>query len=115
MNGDIENHHLEERLLPDRITIRKPVQSFVSGTKKPVFDYQVIAAGVAARFNPQSTSLQRNVMGQTAKKRYELFLNVMELLENYEIVREATGEVFLVTEVKNLFGHHLEVLVEATK
>jgi hypothetical protein len=115
MNGNVDSHALEERLLPDRITIRKPVQSFIPGSKKPVFDYQVVATGVAARFNPQNTTLQRNVMGQTPKKRFELFLNVVDLLENYEIVKEDTHEVFVVIEAKNLYGHHLEVVAESAK
>jgi hypothetical protein len=113
MNG--KTKCIEERLLPDRITIRKPVQSFVGDSKKPVFEYQVVGTGIPARFNPESTAAQRTVLGQTPKKRYLLFLNIVELLENYEIVKEDTGEIFVVTEAKNLFQHHLEVVAEAKK
>jgi|SRR5579872_649170 len=112
MNGDLDNDALEERLLPDRITVRKPVQSMADGTKRPVFDYEAVATGVRARFNPDRTSLEHTVMGQSPKKRYQLFLNVMDLVENYEIVNETTGEIFVVTEVRNFFNHHLEVLLE---
>src|SRR5260221_74268 len=105
MNGDLSNDQLEERLLPDRITIRKPVQAMVEGTKRPVFEFEAIATGVRARFNPDRTSLEHTIMGQAPKKRYQLFMNVMDLLANYEIVNEATGEVFLVTEVRNFFNH----------
>jgi hypothetical protein len=106
---------IEDRLLPDRITIRKPVQTMVPATKRPVFEFQVIASGVHARFNPDNTAMEKDVLGQVPKKRYQLFLNVAELLENYEIVNEKTGEVFRVLEVLNLFDHHLEVSIEEKK
>jgi len=103
---------IEKRLLMDSITIRKPVQTFVTATKKPVFEYQVVAAGVKTRFNPTGTSLNRNTLGQTPKRSFRLFLNPTEIKENYEIVRESDGEVFIVTEVKNFFGHHIEAVIE---
>lgn len=92
----------------DRITIRKPIQSFVPGTKKPVFEYQTVATGVKARFNPASTKLDRNVLGQVPRKAYRLFLNEPVLNENDEVVWEATGRKFTVTQVRALFGHHFE-------
>ena len=106
---------IPERLLPDRITIRKPVQSFVPGSRKPVFEFQVIATGVNARFNPAGTGINQNVLGRTPKRSFRLFLNPTELLENYEVVRESDGEVFVVTEVKDFFGHHLEASLEEKK
>lgn len=106
---------IPDRLLPDRITIRKPVQSFVPGSRRPVFEFQVIATGVKARFNPASTGTNQNVLGRTPKKSFRLFLNPTELLENYEVVRESDGEVFVVTEVKDFFGHHLEATLEEKK
>ena len=106
---------IEDRLLPDFITIRKPVQSMVPATKRPVFEFQVIATGIRARFNPDSTAMEKDVLGQVPKKRYQLFLNIAELLENYEVVKEDTGEVFRVTEVLNLFDHHLEASIEEKK
>ena len=59
---------IADRLLPDRITIRKPVQSMVPGSRRPVFEYQAVATGVKARFNPASTALQRNTVGQVPRK-----------------------------------------------
>ncbi len=106
---------IPNRLLTDRITIKRPVQSFVPMSRKPVFDFQMVASGVMARFNPASSSISRNVLGQTPKQSFRLFLNPAELKENYEVVRETDGEVFVVTEVKNLFGHHLEAVVEEKK
>ena len=111
---------LPDRLLKDRITIRKPVQSFVAGTKKPVFSHQVIATSVKARFNPAGTALDRNVLGQTPKRGARLFVNVDDLpsdglKENFEVVNESTGEGYVVTESKNFFGHHLEVALSETK
>jgi hypothetical protein len=103
---------IESRLLPDLITIRKPVQSMVPGTKTPVFEFQDVATGVRARFNPANTNLSRNVLGQTPKRTFRLFLNLADLKENYEVVRESDGEVFAVTEVKGFFGHHLEAVLE---
>ncbi|MCG3206064.1 MAG: hypothetical protein KCHDKBKB_02790 [Elusimicrobia bacterium] len=111
---------LPDRLLKDRITIRKPVQSFISGTKKPVFEHQLVATNVKARFNPAGTGLDRNVLGQTPKRGARLFVNVEDLppeglKENFEVVNEATGEGYVVTETKNYFGHHLEVALSETK
>lgn len=103
---------IERRLLPDTISIRKPVQTMVPGTKKPVFEFQVVATGVRARFNPANTGMSRNTLGQTPKRTFRLFLNLTEIKETYEVERESDGEVFTVTEVKNLFGHHLEAILE---
>jgi hypothetical protein len=52
------------------------------------------------------------VLGQTPKKAFRLFLNPIDLKENDEVIDESTGEVFVVTEAKNFFGHHMEVFVE---
>lgn len=106
---------IAKRLLPDRITIKKPVQSFVAGTKQPIFDFQVLAVSVPARFNPAGTNLSRNVMGQTPKRTFRLFLNPIDLKENYEVARESDGERFTVIEVKNMFGKHLEAVLEEKK
>jgi len=106
---------IEKRLLNETITIRKPVQRFVTGTKQPVFDYEVIATGVKARFNPGGTASNRNVLGQTPKRSFRLFLNTTELKENYEVIRESDDEVFTVTEVKNFWDHHLEAALEEKK
>jgi len=109
---------IPERLLPDRVTLRKPVHSNVgSGTKRPTFRHDQIAAGVPARFDPLSVALNRLVTGQTPKKAFRLFLNVpgagtFDLQENYHVLREADGKLFIVTEVLDLFGHHLEAVVE---
>lgn len=113
MNGqEGEKDVIEDRLLPHRITVRKPVQSTVPDSKRPVFSFQVVATGVRARFNPDRTSMEQTVLGQTPKKRYQLFMNVMDLLENYEIVNEASGESFVVKEIKNFFEHHMEAIIE---
>jgi len=103
---------IERRLLTDTVTIRKPIQSMVPGTKKPVFEFQAVASGVRARFNPAATGMSRNTLGQTPKRNFKLYLNQTDLKENYEVVRESDGEVFTVTEVKNLFGHHMEAVLE---
>jgi len=101
-----------DRLLVDRITVRKSIQSFLPGTKKPVFEYRTITQGLKARFNPASTTLNRNVVGQVPKKSYRLFLNEPVVSENDEVVWEGTDRTFLVTQVKYMFGHHVEAVVE---
>ena len=106
---------ISARLLTEAITIRRSTQSFVPSTKKPVFEFRTIVSGIRARFNPASVSLNRNVLGQTPKKTFRLFLNPVDLKENDEVIRESDGEIFLVTEVKNLFGHHLEAAIEEKK
>ena len=103
---------IQERLLVDRITVRKPVQSFVPGTKKPVFEYRTITQGVKARFNPAGTVIDTNILGQLPKKSYRLFLNDPVLSENDEIIWEGTGDKFIVIQVKFMFGHHVEAIVE---
>ena len=99
---------IPDRLLTDRVTIRKPVQSMAVGTKRPVFEYQAIATGVHARFDPAPTSLNRNVLGHTPKRGLVVFMNPTDIQENYEIIDEATGQEFVVTEVRD-YRQHLEV------
>lgn len=106
---------IPERLLPDLITIKRPVQSFAPSSKRPVFQYETIATSVRARFNPEKTATNRNVLGQTPKKTFQLFVNPREFHENYEVVDEASGKVFVTLEVKNYFGHHLEAVLEEKK
>lgn len=103
---------IDLRLLTELITIRRPVQSFAPGTKTPVHDHQVVASGVRARFNPAPTSMSRTVLGQTPKRTFRLFLNTTDLRANDEVVREADDEAFLVTEVRDFFGKHLEAVLE---
>ncbi|MCX5786055.1 MAG: hypothetical protein NTX59_10230 [Elusimicrobia bacterium] len=106
---------IEKRLLNETITIRKPVQRFVTGTKQPVFDYVVLTTGVKARFNPGGTASNRNVLGQTPKHAFRLFVNTTDLKENYEVVLESDNSVFTVTDVKNFWNHHLEATLEEKK
>lgn len=106
---------IPERLLPDRISIRRPVQSFAPSSKRPVFQYETIATGVRARFNPEKTVTSRNVLGQTPKQTFQLFVNPREFHENYEVMDEVTGKVFVALEVKNYFSHHLEAVLEEKK
>ena len=107
---------LPERLLIDLVTIRRPAQTAVPGTKRPVFERQVVAQGVRARINPAGTSMSRNVLGQTAKRSMRLFMNPpADVRENDEVVRESDGRVFVVTEVKDFFGGHLEAVLEERK
>ena len=108
---------IELRLLTDTITIKKPVQTFAPATKQPVFEYQLVAEHVKARFNPVNTDLkpEGGLLGRIPTKRFKLFLNPTELKENYEVIDEATGRVHVVTEVKDYFGHHMEASVEEKK
>lgn len=106
---------IPERLLPDCISIRRPVQSFAPSSKRPVFQYETIATSVRARFNPEKTATSRNTLGQTPKKTFQLFVNPREFHENYEVIDEASGKVFVTLEVKNYFGHHLEAVLEEKK
>jgi hypothetical protein len=106
---------IEQRLLNDSITIRKPVQRFAPGTKQPIFDYEVIASGVKARFNPSGTASSRNTLGQTPKGLFRLFFNPTELKANYEVIRESDGVTFIATDVKNFWNHHMEATLEEKK
>lgn len=107
---------LPDRLLVDLLTIRRPVQTAVAGSKRPVFERQIVAQGVRARFNPAGTNMSRNVLGHTPKRSMRLFVNPpVDLRENDEIVRESNGEVFVVTEVKDFFGGHMEAVLEERK
>ena len=103
---------ISPRLLRDSITIKRPVQSNAPGTLRPVFRHDVIAVGIPARFDPVSVAMQRGVLGQVAKKGFRVFLNPTELAENYVVLREADGKEFAVTEVLDMYGHHLEAMVE---
>jgi hypothetical protein len=103
---------LPELLLTDSITVMKPVQSFLPSTKRPVFQFNVVQTGVKARFNPASSSLNRNILGQTPKRTFRFFLNPIDLKQNDEVINELTGETFVVTEAKEFFGHHIEAVIE---
>lgn len=106
---------IQNSLLTDSITIRKPVQTFAPGTKQPVFDYEDIANGIPCRFDPKVVSILRDVLGKVPKRSFLVFLNPTEIDENYEVLRESDGELFLVVESKDYYGHHLEVLVETKR
>lgn len=103
---------LPENLLTDLITIKRSVQSYVSGTKRPVFEFQVLASGIKSWFVPQSTALNRNVLGQNANPSFLIFLNLTDITENDEVVRESSGKEYVIKEVKDFFSHHLEVSAE---
>ncbi|MFA5138333.1 MAG: hypothetical protein WC728_03790 [Elusimicrobiota bacterium] len=103
---------IPERLLPDSITIKKPVQSMAPGTLQPVFRHETVAVGIKARFDPVSVALQRGVLGAIPKRMFRLFLNVTDLKENYLVVREADGRTFTAVEVLDMFGDHLEAALE---
>lgn len=109
------SRRIPDRLVRDRVSIRKPLQSFVPSTRRPVFEFQTAVSGVKARFDPASSALNRNVLGQTPRKSFKLFLNSTDLKENDEVIRESDGKAFVVTEVKDIFGHHLEAVVEEKK
>jgi hypothetical protein len=111
------SRHIDKRLLTDSITVKKPVQTFTPATKQPVFEYQLVAEHVRARFNPINTDLKAEggVLGRVPKKRFKLFLNPSDLKENYEVTDEATSRVYVVIEVRDFFGHHLESVVEEKK
>ena len=106
---------IEIRLLNETVTIRKPVQEFVAGTKQPVFSFETVATGVKARFNPGGTALSRNVLGQTPKGTFRLFLNPTELKVNYEVIRESDNQAFTVTDIKDFWNHHMEAMLEEKK
>ena len=106
---------IDTRLLPDAITIRKPAQSFAPGSKQPVFAYVDVASGVPCRFDPKGITTVRDVLGKVPKRAFMVFLNATDVAENYEVLREADGELFLVIERKDFFGHHLEIIVETKR
>ena len=106
---------IPDRLLTDKVTIRRSVQSLAPATKRPVFHYETIATGVRARFNPDKSDLNRNVLGQTPKRVFQLFLNPRDVKENDEVVNETSGEAYVVIEAKNMFGHHIEAVVSEKK
>lgn len=106
---------IDARLLPDSITIRKPVQSFAPGSKQPVFAYVDVAGSVPCRFDPKGITTVRDVMGKVPKRAFLVFLNETDISENYEVLRESDGELFLVIERKDYFGHHLEIVVETKR
>lgn len=105
---------IEERLLTDLVTIRKPVQTFSAG-KMPVLEYQTILTDVKVRFEPLSTSEHRVILGNVPKKIFRVFTNPVDIRENYELIRQSDNAKFLVTDVKNFFGHHIELIAEEKK
>lgn len=79
-----------------------------------MFEYQSIATNIPVRFNPAGTKVDHNVMGMTPRKSFRLFLNSPLLNENDEIIWEADGRRFRVTQVRSFFGHHYEAQAEET-
>jgi len=103
---------MENRLFNELITIRKPVQ-LISESKSPVIEYQTTAVDIKARFEPLNTLFNRNVLGNTAKQTFRVFINSIEIKPNYEIIRQSDGMKFSVLEIKNFFEHHTELIIEA--
>lgn len=105
---------IENRLFNELITIRKPVQ-VMSENKVPTIDWQTIESNIKARFEPLNNTFNRNVLGNVAKQSYRVFMNLTEIKPNYEVIRQSDNAKFIVTDVKDFFGHHIEVIIEEKK
>ena len=71
------------------------------------------ATGIRARLEPLSGRLQQTVLGRIPSATHRLFTNRLDVRANDLITEEATGQKYVVHEVSNFFGHHIEAILEA--
>jgi hypothetical protein len=100
-------------LLIQAVTLTRPVHSYASGTKQPIVTETQQAAGIRARIEPLSGRLQETVLGRIPSATHRLFTNRLDVRANDLITEEATGQKYVVHEVSNFFGHHIEAILEA--
>jgi len=100
-------------LLIQTVTLTRPVRSYASGTKQPIVTETLQATGIRARLEPLSGRLQETVLGRLPSATHRLFTNRQDIRANDLITDEATGQKYVVHEVSNFFGHHVEAILEA--
>jgi len=100
-------------VLIQAVTLTRPVHSYASGTKQPIVTETVQAAGIRARIEPLSGRLQETVLGRIPMATHRLFMNRTDVLVSDLITDEASGQKYVVHEVSNFFGHHIEAILEA--
>ena len=100
-------------VLIQAVTLTRPVHSYASGTKQPIVTETQQAAGIRARIEPLSGRLQETVLGRIPSATHRLFTNRLDVRANDLITEEATGQKYVVHEVSNFFGHHIEAILEA--
>lgn len=102
-------------LLIQAVALTRPVRSYASGTKQPIVTETLQATGIRARIEPLSGRLQETVLGRMPTATHRLFTNRLDVKANDLITEEATGQKYVVHEVSNFFGHHLEAILEAKR
>ena len=102
-------------LLIHTVTLTRPVRSYAGGTKQPLVTETVQATGIRARLEPLSGRLQETVLGRIPSATHRLFTNRLDVKENDLVTDEATGQRYVVHQVSNFFGHHLEAILEAKR
>jgi len=100
-------------LLIQAVTLTRPVRSYASGTKQPIVTEMPQATGIRARIEPLSGRLQETVLGRIPSATHRLFTSRQDVRANDLITDEATGQTYVVHEVSNFFGHHIEAILEA--
>ena len=100
-------------LLIHAVTLTRPVHSYATGTKQPIVTETPQATGIRARIEPLSGRLQETVLGRIPSATHRLFTNRLDVRANDLITDQATGQKYVVHEVSNFFGHHVEAILEA--
>jgi len=101
---------LPNSLLIDSVTILRPVRSMATGTKQPIVTETVQATGVRVRIEPLSGGVRETVMGRLPEATHRLFTNSQDVKVND--VLQLGVQKFVVREVGDFFGHHLEAILE---
>jgi hypothetical protein len=99
-------------LLTTRATILRPVRSYASGTKQPIVTETSQATGVRVRLEPLAGELQATVLGRLPTATHRLFTNHADLKPNDVVKDEGSSQKYVVREVGNFFGHHVEAILE---
>ena len=102
-------------LLIHAVTLTRPVRSYATGTKQPIVTETQQATGIRVRLEPLSGRLQETVLGRIPSATHRLFTNRLDVKANDLITEEATSQRYVVHEVSNFFGHHVEAILEAKR
>ncbi|MDP3760921.1 MAG: hypothetical protein Q8R01_10445 [Ramlibacter sp.] len=100
-------------VLIQAVTLTRPVHSYASGTKQPIVTETLQATGIRTRIEPLSGRLQETVLGRIPSATHRLFTNRLDVRANDLITEETSGQTYVVHEVSNFFGHHIEAILEA--
>ena len=104
---------LPNALLTKTFQFLRPIHNYAVGTKQPIVTETSQATGIRARLEPLSGRIAQTVLGRIPSATHRLFTSRQDVRANDLITDEASGQKYIVHEVSNFFGHHIEAILEA--